>query len=242
MPEAIPGIPLALVANVPSQVPLVAGGVTLINQGAVTINVSPDEHFTNPIGINVNSSLPWPGGGTLWAVATANTQLIIMDGLYNYTNSSVSIAGGIVNITGAVTLAPGTTVAATITGPVTVQATSLLPVGFELGLAGVLGGAGGLDVIYVNIASLTLANVPTMGATANLQLWNWSAYLSSTTPTQSWNATLMLGNGGNNILDVVSRESPSSNRLGGLIFPNGGLYIFNEFNIAVQFTIVASPH
>lgn len=89
MPTAGQGYPIALIANVPTQIPVSAKGTTLINQGAYSVNLSVSQNMTDPIALASNTSMPWPAGGTLWAQCSNNTTIIVLSEAYNYFNPTV---------------------------------------------------------------------------------------------------------------------------------------------------------
>lgn len=92
MSSADQGLNITLPANTATQIPVPNNGVTLINQNSTIVMLSTNENMTNAINLLASSSLPWPGGGTLWASSSVTTNIIVIQGTYNYSAVTLDLA------------------------------------------------------------------------------------------------------------------------------------------------------
>lgn len=82
--------PILLQANVPTQVPIKSGGITLVNQGSTAVQLCSDQNFTVPVLLGPGVSMPWTTGTTVWALSSSNSDLLVLPEAYNYYNPAVA--------------------------------------------------------------------------------------------------------------------------------------------------------
>jgi hypothetical protein len=87
--STLPGTQYALAANVPTQIPVDAKGVTVVNDSGLTLTLATDEYFTSPINLPNGASLPWRSS-PLWVMATQTTTVSVVVGTYNYWSPNVN--------------------------------------------------------------------------------------------------------------------------------------------------------
>lgn len=89
------------VGPAPVQLPVTDQGITVVNDGSTLVNVSTDPHLQQGVlPIDPGSSLSLPRAGSYWAMATAPTSVLVLEGNQSYFSTASLQAQGILGASG----------------------------------------------------------------------------------------------------------------------------------------------
>jgi hypothetical protein len=81
---------ISLPTGVPVQLPNQSNGVTIVNQGEVSVQLCSDQNFSTPVLLDIGVSMPWStDNGPLWALSTTATEVLVLPELFNYFNPNL---------------------------------------------------------------------------------------------------------------------------------------------------------